>query len=277
MEEPTSNEPAPQETDWRATVPEPLRDFTVVKEAKDPDSAYKNLAESLRYADKLRGSSLRIPSEEAGPEDLQKFNEKVLKHSPNLMLKPDQDNPEVMDSFYNSIGRPESHDGYEVPEFDGDVNNDRINRFKEVAHEVGMSNAQFKKAVGAIVGEDLNAHKQAQMAEEQALTELKTEWGAGYENQYNKAEFIRKEFFEGVIPEGKMPVEIVKRFNSLAKQLGSEGGSLTARIPDNQGGGLTRDEALSRANEIRNTDAYKGGDPVALKKHSDYFKVAYPE
>jgi hypothetical protein len=95
---------------------------------------------------------------------------------------------EPWDEVYNKLGRPESPDKYswETPE-NFSLDGGRYDMYKQVAHEAGISQAQFEKLASADAEywtntlEEQNKEIQRQQAAEEAA--LKKEWGSAFEER----------------------------------------------------------------------------------------------
>jgi hypothetical protein len=140
----------------KSMIPEELQDEKLWENIQDTPTLLKNYA----HAQKFQGQAVRIPGEDATPEDLAKF--------------------------YSKLGRPEAADGYEVtlPDIKGGWDDGLVEDFKKVAHETGMTPKQVQDVLNfygpsinaAIEGAERN-HEQEQQAGIQAL---KDKYGAAY-------------------------------------------------------------------------------------------------
>lgn len=113
--------------------------------------------------------------------------EKFQGGSKNLLELPGVDaEPEAWDAVYNKLGRPESPDKYELnmPE-NGDDN--LANWFKETAHKTGLTAKQAQtlfESYNEVVQSQTSEMQQAMVQQsEQQITELKKEWGQGFDSQ----------------------------------------------------------------------------------------------
>ena len=95
------------EYNWKDSVDESYRDS--VKDFKD----INGLVKSYQSAQSMLGSSIRIPTDDASKEAKDEFYSR-LSQVPGLTRLPNKDDPEAMNQFYNSLGRPESKDGYKI-------------------------------------------------------------------------------------------------------------------------------------------------------------------
>ncbi len=101
---------------------------------------------------------------------------------------PTADSPaEEVSAFYKQLGRPDTADGYKVPELEEgqEVNKEFFGSMATAAHEIGMSNSQFDKIVGRYVEYEKQV-REAEIVEfnryrEEADRKLHEELGADYD------------------------------------------------------------------------------------------------
>ena len=89
------------------SLPEDLRSESSLQSFKDTGA----LAKSYINAQKLIGSSVRIPADDASPEAKQEFLNKI-KGIDGVVVKPTGD--EEKGDFFNKLGRPEDKEGYKL-------------------------------------------------------------------------------------------------------------------------------------------------------------------
>ncbi len=214
------------------------------------------LAKAFLDTKSLVGQSLRVPSKEAGEEDIKKFHEQLMEKVPGLIPAPDITDDEQVAMLMKKLGMPEDIDGYEVPEIDGiDLPDDRIKFMKEVAMNSNLTKNQFKKLSELMLSADKESITEAQTRIQQEIEGLRSEWGAAFESKYSKAIKMAevtgapKELVQ-LLVEKKAPVETVKWLDSLVGSLGSE--DFQMAVQDAGDGGITPSEARERANELRN-------------------------
>lgn len=162
---------------------------------------------------------------------------------------------ESMDAVYDRLGRPESSDKYEIEIAEGvELDENRLEAFKGIAHEAGLNNVQFGQVVSKIAEIENGMVKQMQEAKQQEqagqLESLKKEWGDGFEE---RAELGRR-FVRSNLPDGdkeKMLNAIEDAIGTAAMlklfaNAGSKGGE--DKIPDTSGDrpyGYTREQATA--------------------------------
>lgn len=171
--------PDPMDTsaDW---LSEDLVSQSNLKDFKTPD----DLAKSYIELQRLVGSSVRIPGEDASPEAKQEFLNKI-KDIDGVILQGDE-------NLYSKLGRPEEPTGYEIsiedsihevlPDIDVEVDD-----FRAIAHEIGLTQDQAEKLVGYRMKTIESQIEHQQMAREQAEQELHKLWGQDYNNRLEGA------------------------------------------------------------------------------------------
>lgn len=240
--------------EWKGDLPEEVAEWDEFKNAETPEAFWNQMTNHRRFL----GQSIRIPGEDASAEDRQAFNKRLMEKVPDLMPRPNLDDEEAAANFYNSIGRPETHDGYEFkPEgFDDDGDKEAFDTFSKIMHKHGLNQRQFKGIMGDLqkIGEDdKTASAQAIQA---AQEELKKEWGADMDSRLKVIQNVAEktgapEAFVNMIKEKRINKDAAVWLYNLGVQLAGEG---TGIIGDNSGDslGLSPDEAKMQISEIRN-------------------------
>jgi hypothetical protein len=204
---------------------------------KSGDDALK----SYRELEKTFSGRVKIPGEDATPEERAKFNEK--------------------------IGVPSDTDGYEisVPEEISSIRDEGIeNTMKEVALEAGVPKVAFEKIVGSYY-EKIAADMQAGM--EQGMTALRDELGDKYEAEVEIAKRFAgncSEEFRGLVEStglGNNPI-FIKEFISLGKKTMSD--SLVRGTADNN-------DDKGYKPRYSSPDMYATGDDAESVKARAYF------
>lgn len=112
----------------------------------EPYKDLNGLVKSHIELNKTMGSSIRVPGEEATPEELEKF--------------------------YSKLGRPEAADKYEFSDL-GDmpeglnISDERTNEFKEIAHKLGLTAKQANELRTYYTNQEIEQYKQGYVSEEQ--------------------------------------------------------------------------------------------------------------
>lgn len=273
-------------SDWKTTLSDDLREEASIQDFKDVNS----LAKSYVSAQKMLGNSIRIPSSEAGQEDVDKFYER-LQEVPGVIRMPKEGDSDGWNRFYNKLGRPESPDAYKVedqiPE-DLPIDPNYINSFKDIAHKAGLNTQQVRE-LAKWQAEQNKAYLEVQaQVFENSSTQLREKWGSDFSNRVKGAraalDVLSEDFPDAVAqlrngPEQNNPA-LVKLLSDYYQSLGEENhvGS-TSRIQY----GMAREEALEQISEIqsnKNHPFHVEADPdhnAAVEKVRRLYKVAYPE
>ena len=223
--------PAPA-NDWRASLPEDIRDNPSLRDIKDVG----NLAKSYLHAQKLVG----------------------MDRSKLLTVPGDDAPPEAWNEFYDKAGRPADPKDYTLP-VDKVEWNDVVTRdenmeqwFAKTAHEAGLTPRQAEKLFTSYV-DQLKASgettvQQMRQAYDQGVNDLKTEWGSAFEQKVAAADAVIDKLgvpgfralldvqVPGFGPLGDHPA-LVKALNTVATIMGEDAvtdrskGSSTAYAP----------------------------------------------
>lgn len=287
---PTTNEAAGDvavntaEQSFLDNIAEDLRAEPSLQNFKD----INGLAKSYVSAQRMLGSSLRIPSEDASTEAKEEFLQK-LEQVPGVMRAPDLDNPEAMEQFYNQLGRPETADSYQIELPEGlEANADLTGQFKEIAHKLGLTQKQVE---GLAQFETHRAQLHAQQMDHLKSTAesvLKEKWGSDYSARLNGAKSALRHYSEAfpdaVTEIANSPIGNNPAFIAMLSELGgmlSESGSLQGRGSVQYG--VSAEEARDRIMEIRSNKAHPFHNPSdpshreAVEKMKTYYSAAYPD
>lgn len=114
-----------------------------------------------------------------------------------VILPGEKASDEEWNTFYDSLGRP-SVDKYEVKEPEGKkVKPEFIDEFKQMAHKAGVLPKQAQALMDFYIGFEEKvvgeAQRQQKIAMEQGLSDLKKEWGDGFDKQIALAKLGVKE------------------------------------------------------------------------------------
>lgn len=252
-DEPVQEQQA-QPADWRQTLPEDLRNAPALKNVSDPASLAKQFVDLQAHL----GNTRRVPRSDEAPEDIENYINKILNEDEvtkgKLMIKPDLTQDEQADQFYRQLGKPESPDGYKVPEFDGDikVNEDFIKVAREKAHKYNLTEAQFQKYVNDSVTESLAQQDAGYREWEDGMKGLRQEWGSAFDQNINEAvDYAKKsgapsqlvEILEG----GRADAQTLKWLQSQARRVGERG-----EVYGQQGGARieSNTELVARADSL---------------------------
>jgi len=247
---------SPKDENWRDTLPDGIKGDASLANFED----IGQLAQGFLDAKTYQGASIKIPGEDAGDEDRKAFHDKMLDKMPNLMYKPDFENPEQSVEFYRTLGMPELAEGYALPEFevpDGiEVQNDKAEGFRQIAHKHGLTAAQFKGIMGDVFAQDVVA-AQAGMDDNKAnLAAVKEKFGMAHDDNMGKINTMLAKTGapEGLIDgikNGLVGVDTVNWLYQMGKQMGGEGFNFNdIGEGDTRVAKMTPEEARSAIDEI---------------------------
>ena len=237
--------------DFISSLPEDLREDPSIKDFKDPAA----LAKSYISAQRMLGSSIRIPGEDASEEAKQEFYKK-LESVPGITRLPDPEDKESLDQFYSRLGRPESPDNYkyELPE---GIEPDpvAIEEFSNLAFELGLSSEQAQKLAQFDAQRAQRQIEEMSKSKESADAILRQTWGHDYDNRMESAKAVvetySKQFPDAVKelvsgPAGNNPA-VLAMLSDLGKAL-NETGALQGQTKLQFG--LTPEDAKMKLDEI---------------------------
>jgi len=273
------------DNEWRENLPEGVRDWGEVQDSKSEDSFWSQMS-NMRS---MMGQSIRIPTDDASKEDLAAFNQRLMEKVPNLMQKPDIDNIEVMDVFYEQMGRPKESAAYNAPELkapEGIVLQDGLaENFKGIAHKHGLSQKQYEGVIKDYTDSTIVQAELDLSQHQTGMKDLNDEWGMKFDSNMEKAEAIRSKYFSDVMPNlGVAGAEAIKAFSNLADKFGKEGsGNLINEERKEHSDKVAPAEAKERLNDIlsnREHAYWDASDPAhkqAVDKVLDLTKAANPD
>lgn len=250
---------------WRDELPDDLKESPSLKDVQDIGSLAKQFVDLQAHL----GNSIRVPSKEAGAEDRKSFYDKIIKHAPDLMVRPDVSTPEAKDALMTMLGRPGDGKDYELPE-GSTVGEELIGIIRKSAHQAGLSKEQFKGIVASINELSVAEQKKVKQALLDAHSTIDKEWGLKKDHNMKLASTIAavtgapKALVEA-INKGEAGIETLNWLLGLAARFPSE----EMQIINQEGGGsgkMTPAEAKSRINEIRANKEH----PVWKTSHPDH-------
>jgi hypothetical protein len=238
----TESAPAPV-ADWRASLPEDLRASPSLQDVSDVTTLAKRFVDTKSMV----GNSLRVPSDDAGADQIEAFAQKLLENNHlGLMRKPTEEN---MGELYAALGRPDTPGGYEAPE---GTDPETFGVMASVAHELGLTKSQYEK-LSAAHAELVGNHIQQTGAERAAgLGQLRGEWGGAYDEKISRVGQLVKAMgghqgLEAALASNALDAQTLRLFDTIATQFGAEGSQVSKQI----GGvnGYTLAELQQRVND----------------------------
>ncbi|NBC18746.1 MAG: hypothetical protein GVY18_15690 [Bacteroidetes bacterium] len=234
--------------DIAEALPEDYRDSDVLRNTKDVPSLAKQLVDSQ----KALGSSLRIPSKDAGSEDWDKFYSRVSEKVPGLM-KVDTEDETAVRGVLKQLGLPEKPEDYTLkPDTlpDGVEWSDEIEgQWREKLHEIGVPAPMAKKIMATYAERIGEQAKAAQTAQQEKYDALKKEWGEAFDEKARAAKKAAEHYAGEDLAKAmdQLPAGVWVAMAKAADALEEKGN------PINRGGPkMTPSEAQSRLDEIMN-------------------------
>lgn len=259
-------------SEWKNDLPDDLRDDDTLRDI--PDVA--TLAKSYKDAQSYIGRSVRIPGEDAGAEDWQKFDEKLAR-VPGVVRLPAEGDAEGWNAYYAKMGRPEKATDY------GIEGGDFAGEFATEAHKMGLSSTQAKSLAewwNTKAGAVAEQQQAAMRSGEDALRKV---WGNAYERNLNAAAVAAQhyggaDFVAELGDLGSRPA-VLKALAKIGAGLAESGDA-----PRDARGrfAMSPGEAKERINDIMRNKQHSYHTPRAadhadaVAKMRDLFQVAYP-
>lgn len=175
----------------RELLPEDMRDAPAFKDIADVPGLAKQFTDLQAHM----GNTIRLPGPDASDDDWTAFNAKVMEKSTNLITKPNLDDRENLDPFLQALGKPEKHEGYDTPEIDlkgVEINMEPIEKFKEVAHKLDLTQKQFKDLVTYQTLQNRDQLVAIQDAKDADTAKLAKEWGPAYDQRVEVVKQVAK-------------------------------------------------------------------------------------
>lgn len=178
---------------WVEALPETVQGWDEVKNSPDSDAFWKQMTD-VRSA---VGNSLRLPSKEAGEDTMKAFYDTLSEKVPGVIVRPDPDNAETLNAFYETLGKPKEAEGYEIPTVEVPkgvkVDMSPADAFRSLALKHNLTQDQYKGIVSDMTLANIETARQQQEAADAGLAELRQEWGSAYKPKFDAAlEFARK-------------------------------------------------------------------------------------
>jgi hypothetical protein len=256
------NDPPPQQ-DWRGGLPEDMRGNASLGKFK----SVGDLAKSYLEVEAFRGSSIRIPSADAGDDVKKEFHEKLRTSVPGLIPSSDQD------AVRAAAGIPKeakeyAFDAAALPE-GVQFSAEEQERFRADALRFGVSKERFKELVKDAAERragDVKAVREAQAA-------LKAEWGLAYEDRLAEVKAIVEktnapQHLKDAISQGRMDKATAAWLIGLAKGLGVE----AREIAEQRDGSLRRPKLSPEEAEAKIGELFvamsKAKDPAQKERYA---------
>ena len=194
-----------------------------LEQYKSPQDFLKTFNEAQRYM----GQSIRVPTESAGQEQLDKFYDRLTGIDGVARLPSEGAPEEQVNAFWQKLGTPVEPTNYRLTPAEGaEIVPEAEQAFRSAAHKSKLTNAQAEMMYDWMSSNVANEEK---VAKDYVLAEdakLRSEWGEAYEHNTAIAngayrELASEEFVEFLEETGlAMHPQMIKMFANLGKMMG---------------------------------------------------------
>lgn len=232
---------------WRDELPDGIKGDPSLQDIPDVGTLVK------RYIDTkaMVGSSVRIPTDDAGQEAIEAFVGKLIDNPQlGLMRRPDPENPETMAQVHQALGVPEDASGYERPEA---VDAEAFGAMAETAKNLGLTKQQYSALAEAYANYGDNQVKQIVQQREENVKQLRGEWGHSFDERVTRAQETVKALgghpmLEKALADGAADAATLRFLDTIATQMGKEGTQLAQQLSRVEHS--TRSELEQRRDEL---------------------------
>jgi hypothetical protein len=244
---------------WLDDLPEVLREAPFIAKAKSAEDAFGQ----IKHAASIVGNSLRIPGEDATEEARDEFYQKIIDSVPDVVRLPeDWSDDEANATFRSRFGVPEEAKDYEpadVEDFEWD--DSYLDTLRAMAHQAGMSKAQFKRFTETTAAQQMAADEINESNLSEARESLKKEWGAAHGERMQLIENWMKlsdapEAVRDMAADGNLTPDAANWLYEIASQYAKGGRKVAEDEPGKDKHGLTPLEAQDKIQEILNDKDY---------------------
>jgi hypothetical protein len=260
--------------EWMENLPDELKDNKALQQYKSLDAALQGFINTKKDV----GNSIRVNGPDASAEERTETYQKIMRHYPNLTMKPDMDNAEQSRDYYAMNGVPESPqdyptEGIELPE-------NVMQELQTLAHNTHMSKTQWKEYAGRMSEMNTVTHQNREDARITAGAELKDKWGLAFEDRYAVVErYLDENPGFGTID--TMTPDIIEAHYNSSRSLNGVKQMHNQPAPRSKN---TPDEARARIKEIDDNPIRFSSDPADRHEQQrmnnqriEYMREAYPE
>jgi hypothetical protein len=231
----------PLPEDVLAEVPEAYRDSPALKEINTVGDLAKTYVETKAMV----GNSLgRMPDTDAGPEAMQTWaNSLIEKTNGKLMMKPDFEQETQTEEFYRTIGKPKTIEEYESPEGSKlDAGTDA--QLRELGHKNNLTKAQLKGLMTDLSGLAEATGVNVAKFKEDAMAELKDEWGMATDERIASARKVYEEYpgLEGSFDD--LTPAAIKALHKINTSLTGKGAQVNGQKGADPDGHRTPEQAM---------------------------------
>jgi hypothetical protein len=236
------------EKSWQETfLTGDLKDAPSLKDFKNVEV----LAEAFVNTKSALGSSIRIPSADAGAEDWKTFTAKLQDQVPSLVNMPKDDDVDGLNALWSKLGRPATEEGYKL---EGEHENSAA--LITMAKAQGWTNSQLNSYAAQQGTANTEAVEAALKAQNDSRAEVMGEWGSAKEvKQRQIATLLEKtgapEALISVFNEGNVDGSFLRWADTLVTSMADETSAFGNDGGQGGGGGVpTPVEAKTQIAEI---------------------------
>lgn len=214
-----------QGADWRSHLAPEYQEAPQLKDVKDFNSLAKQFIDQQRFL----GNSIRIPGEDASPEQRQEFFQKVQKHAAGkLVPMPDPNDSAAVSAFWSAVGVPDDPTTYTIDE-GVDVDQAWLEGLKPVAKKYGLTKEAFRAFVKDYADKSRDDIEASNAVQAEDLKTLSAEWGMATEARMNDISKMADVFgfpedFKQAIKNKAVGSQWLKPLWSIIEQLGGLAG-----------------------------------------------------
>lgn len=241
--------------DWRSYIPEDMKSAPTWGKFKDGEDGLRSVLQSYRNLEQQAGSKYSVP---------------------------EQGDHEGWQKLYNTLGRPESSEGYEVQfhDLDGKItwNEAYTEGLPKMAHALGFNNRQLQGLIDWYSDTTMQAQAELRKLNEDGLKELRETYGAAADRKFAQAnallEKLGGEDLMTLIGQSPLAYDptFVKAMVRVAERFNEDELVIT------EASGITgKQEAIDKIKAIRNDPEhpYNKGDKDALNEMTRLYEMAY--
>lgn len=272
-----------QTPEWLEQLPEPMRELPFIGKSQSMEEAINHIKDA---ADTM-GNSLRIPGPNAGDEDKKRFQERVLEKFPDLMPVPSDSDDEAYAKVLERLGAPGEHTAYKLPEIEGFKWDEGFaESLQKQAQAAGLTKRQFTEYAKQVGTQMHEQGLSAQQAHEQAIGQLKQEWGEAFDSRRQQmVNYLEQtqapESLRAAVKDGKADPATMKWLHQMmAKSRKEDPEGADQGGPAGGDPVLTPTEAQARIQEILNNPDYFNPGPrqkVLMEEMLKMQRLANPQ
>jgi hypothetical protein len=223
---------------WRDNLPEELRENPTLQKY----NSVEDVAKATVEAQSMIGRSLRIPTEDEGPEARKEWLKDVTEKAPELIVRPENE-----DEFWQMAGVPETPDDYETPE---NLSPELVGELKKVGEGLKLTKSQFARFVehyNTVNERQSDLQKQLQ---EEGDAALKEKWGYTSDRNENLVADIVEKFQDSDLKIQALDAPTKLLLANIAKQFNQD--PQAGNQPSVGNDAVSPAEAAEQAENIRN-------------------------